>query len=261
MDAGDFDDPKAPCAVPSGPATADGKLPAIETDATTASLVTLVSQAAGLLDEATALTNHPDSLVGELGQFINWCSVPLKLMVRHVLENPEDLVPKDACPNLYALLDRLQSNEYKRKRQRHLELSEKVEDEQKLVQLRRKLRLQVVAVLSQLAMMRDQRANPPWIVMRSIDRLYQGTSQSDWEMLTRERLLVDRTGLRRAMTHVKDWRPTPFGDMDEISPEYTLVAHDNKEWRLCYKWERWINGKKIENPIYHTVTSVVDCVE
>ena len=181
--------------------------------------------------------------------------MPLKDMVLHVLEKPDELVPSDVCPTLWKLLTSLQMGPYKQRRHRTLGASKDPADSRKLEKLQRKQRLQVVGVLSQIAMMRDQRANPPWIVMRSIDRIYQGTSESDWEMMTRERLLVDPTGLRRALKHHSDWRPTPFGSMDEVSTEYTLMAHDNKEWRFPYKWERVINGELIQNPIYHTVTS------
>ena len=92
--------------------------------------------------------------------------MPLKDMVLHVLEKPDELVPSDVCPTLWKLLTSLQMGPYKQRRHRKLGASKDPADSRKLEKLQRKQRLQVVGVLSQIAMMRDQRANPPWIVMR-----------------------------------------------------------------------------------------------
>ena len=255
-----MDDPKAAAEDHPVSGTVAGEEERRQMLATIASLVSLCSRADTLLQDPAVAGIGQKEITDELAAYIQWCKEPLSTMVRYVLENPHEVLPREICPKLFAVIQGMQMNPYKVKRLRILEWKSKDHAAAKIkaVQHRRKLELQIVAVISQLAMIRDQRANPPHIVMRTIDRVYQGTSQSDWEMQTKERLLVDRTGLRRALAGISDWRPAPKfpSPDDEISMEYTVVIHDNKEWRLAIKWERADkNGNLIRNPIYHTVTS------
>lgn len=241
----------------AGPATVDEPVQTSKIDAHMQTLFALCNQARELVDEPVRHEINVKTLEADLDAFVAWCSLPLPLMVRQVLDHPKNLIPADVCPILHDVLVHLQRCPYKRAKSRQLaNLNEGKRESQKYES---KLRMQIVSMLSHLAKCRNERANPPWMVMRSIERIYHGMPESDWEGLTKERLLVDRTGLRRAMRAVSDWRPEPSfctDDRDYVSTEYTLIAHDNKEWRLCYKWERLdSNGKLQINPWYHSVTS------
>ena len=193
-----------------GRATVVGKGESGEIDPGLQTLFDLCNRARDLMDDPKRDIINIDMLADDLEAYIKWCSVPLQDMVRQVLENPKELIPEHVCPTLVEVMRQLQRNEYKSKRLRHLHAHVMTrENREELSKYTAKLELQIVSLVSQMAKARNERANPPWIVMRSIDRLYHGTSESDWEGLTRERLLVDRTGLRRAMRAVKGWRPEP----------------------------------------------------
>ena len=253
------DSPKLP-AVPPVHYDEHGGATTPEIAALTASYLAMVQRAEDLLQAPAVVAMRSEFLIAELNAYIEWCKVPLADMVLHVLEHPTDLLPEHVCPKLFAFIQGMQMGPYKDRRLKEMQKAGQKDTAAALALLRyrRKLKLQIVGVLSQLAMCRNQLANPPWIVMRSIDQLYQGTTESGWEMLTRERLAVDRTGLRRALQKLADWRPTPpyvTNNVCEISKEYTMIIHDNKEWWLTTKWQRIKNGEIIKNPIYHTVTS------
>ena len=114
-------------------------------------------------------------LADDLEAYIKWCSVPLQDMVRQVLENPKEVISEHVCPTLVEVMRQLQRNEYKSKRLRHLHAHLHArENREELSKFTAKLELQIVSLVSQMTKARNERANPPWIVMRSIDRLYHG---------------------------------------------------------------------------------------
>ena len=220
-------------------------------------VISLLHRADALLAEKLDGALGVDVLESELTDVIKWCERPAAEMARRVLDKPKELLPHHLCPQLFAFLMQLQTNGYKARTLASLRRSEDPQAKKKLATLQYNLDFRVITVISLLARMRNQFAIPPIIMMRSIDRQYYNTTRTDWEMMAKERFVLFPKTVTTALRANKDWLPNPFPEQDlPVSVEYAMCIHDNKEWRFPYKWERILkDGTKIENPLYHTVTS------
>lgn len=221
----------------------------------TAELYDMCQEAYAVMTEGIASSIDKTTLDKELSAYVAWCRVPMQDMLLYTLTNPQEYLPRHVCPHLWEILAGLQRGPYKTRKLHSL----MGRDAKQLAEYEGKLDMQLVSLISQLARMRDIRSMPPWIVQRSVHRLWCGTNSKDWEMMTMERLTCSKKATQKALYECRDWLPEPFDDEDDVvSTEYAIFIHDNKEWKLIdgNKWERCKEGSKdiLKTPLYHTVT-------
>jgi hypothetical protein len=175
-----------------------------------------------------------------------------------ILTNPSAVVSSEHCPNLCGTVRALTTGQYK---ERMLQQAIKKDDSKDKVaaeNFERRYNLQVAALLNHIIRVKDVHHVPPMILQRGLERLYYGTSKSDWRQQQRERLIPSLQYIEAGLESVKGWKPQP---PFEISKQFALVVHDNLEWYLQHKHQLHTKDSKASDelntskPFVHTTTS------
>ena len=117
----------------------------------------------------------------------------------------------------------------------------------------RKRNTQVEGVIQHMARLRNQKVCPLYLLQDSLERAYNGTSRRDWIFQARSRIVLTPTTTWKMIKAVKAvWKPrAPY----EASQYMAVSGQDNKEWYRSVKFTGVdLEGKKIDNELFHTVT-------
>ena len=175
-----------------------------------------------------------------------------------VLTTPTVVLSSEHCPTLRGTVRAMTSGQYK---QRMLQKATKNEDSKEKVDAEKfelRYNLQVAALLNHIIRVKNVHYVPPMMLQRGLERLYYGTSKSDWRQQQRERIIPSLQYIEKGLQSVKGWKPEP---PFEVSKRFALVVHDNLEWYLHHKHQHHTKDSKASDelntskPFVHTTTS------
>jgi len=175
-----------------------------------------------------------------------------------VLTTPTVVLSSEHCPTLRGTVRAMTIGPYK---QRMLRKATKNEDSKEKVDAEKfelRYNLQVAALLNHIIRVKNVHYVPPMMLQRGLERLYYGTSKSDWRQQQRERIIPSLQYIEEGLQSVKGWKPEP---PFEVSKQFALVIHDNLEWYLHHKHQHHTKDSKASDelntskPFVHTTTS------
>ena len=174
-------------------------------------------------------------------------AVTVKDRVLQVLDDPEAEIA--SCPKLDLLVKTIVYNGTDKKHSaKQRDISERA-----LRVRESKRRRQREELIDNLLRMRDQNTTSKLQIMRSLDSLYMGTPEFDWNRQCSTGRLMSKKWAQRQMSapKVKTWTPPyPYPTSEKV----VVVIADNLEFRECPKFERHEDGNvKLEFTLVHTV--------
>jgi hypothetical protein len=175
-----------------------------------------------------------------------------------ILTNPTAVLSNEHCPSLRGTVRALTTGPYKKRKLRTSTNNEDCKGKVDAEKFERRYNLQVAALLNHIIRVKNVHYVPPLMLQRGLERLYYGTSKSDWRQQQRERLIPSLHYIEKGLESVKGWRPEP---PFEVSKQFALVVHDNLEWHLLFKHQHHTKDSKASDelntskPFVHTTTS------
>ena len=175
-----------------------------------------------------------------------------------ILTNPTAVLSNEHCPSLRGIVRALTIGQYKQRKMRKSTKNEDCKEKVDAEQFELHYNLQVAALLNHIIRVKNVHYVPPMMLQRGLERLYYGTSKSDWRQQQRERSIPCLQYIEKGLESVKGWKPEP---PFEVSKQFALVVHDNLEWYLEHKHQHHTKDSKASDelntskPFVHTTTS------
>ena len=224
----------------------------------------LCIEAEGLLGLAQEVMEKTSRIRNELQGCIEAWSMPDREAMEHILTNPEEILP-EGCEQLAEHVRELAEHSYS-VAMRASTYQKQGRDNAKVAEHKRAWqhtdRLRVANTIGSLARQKDQRAVPPLVLMRSIDKLYACCNSHQWSRECKEQSILSKSATERYLSKARWFRPTPiFGPESavphdtEVSKVYSYCAYDNLEFTMPVEFERIKKGELVKSTLLHTVTS------